>query len=352
MGSTITAETIIDGNTTTHIEYFYDSYGPYGFSIDGTFYYYVKNLQGDVTQIRDENNNLIASYVYDAWGKVLSTTEYTTNSIGAKNAIRYRGYYYDTESNLYYLNARYYDPQIKRFLNPDELLGANGGLVGYNMFAYCNNNPIMFVDYNGFTMCLNADGVIDGGRAESAKLIDRLKYILKFASLINPKVLVLALTLGGTLTLKGDTCATQVKTETKTATRAKEAEESLPIPRISGNDAIYYGATTNASGLVFQTGPMSFNEAICWAITHASIYSRKTNYGLYTKHVSDAFMMAATLSLTNPNFKNIDLTPLYPPEISISSKNPVSYYHYHVYERKFIRARPHFHVWYGDPVYN
>ena len=66
MGSTITAETIIDGNNTTKIEYFYDSYGPYGFSIDGTFYYYVKNLQGDVTQIRDENNNLIASYIYDA----------------------------------------------------------------------------------------------------------------------------------------------------------------------------------------------------------------------------------------------------------------------------------------------
>ena len=117
MGSTITAETIIDGTNTTHIEYFYDSYGPYGFSIDGTFYYYVKNLQGDVTQIRDENNNLIASYVYDAWGKVLSVTENTTNSIGAKNSIRYRGYYYDTESNLYYLNARYYDPQIKRFIS-------------------------------------------------------------------------------------------------------------------------------------------------------------------------------------------------------------------------------------------
>ena len=149
MGSTITAETIIDGNTTTHIEYFYDNYGPYGFSIDGTFYYYVKNLQGDVTQIRDENNNLIASYVYDAWGKVLSTTEYTTNSIGAKNAIRYRGYYYDTESDLYYLNARYYDPQIKRFISADENIGANSDMFGYNLYAYCGNNPVVRADYNG-----------------------------------------------------------------------------------------------------------------------------------------------------------------------------------------------------------
>ena len=62
MGSTITAETIIDGTNITYIEDFYDFYGPYGFSIDGAFYYYVKNLHGDVTQIRDENNNLIASY--------------------------------------------------------------------------------------------------------------------------------------------------------------------------------------------------------------------------------------------------------------------------------------------------
>ena len=59
MGSTITAETIIDGTNTTYIEYFYDNYGPYGFSIDGTFYYYVKNLQGDIIQIRDVDNNLV-----------------------------------------------------------------------------------------------------------------------------------------------------------------------------------------------------------------------------------------------------------------------------------------------------
>ena len=138
----------------------YDSYGPYGFSIDGTFYYYVKNLQGDVTQIRDENNNLIASYVYDAWGKVLSVTENNTNNIGAKNAIRYRGYYYDAESNLYYLNARYYDPQIKRFINPDAILGANGGLVGYNMYAYCNNDPVDYSDLSGNRMVLRPEDAI------------------------------------------------------------------------------------------------------------------------------------------------------------------------------------------------
>lgn len=161
----LTDRTNCHGNTTTHIEYFYDNYGPYGFSIDGTFYYYIKNLQGDVTQIRDTSNNLIASYVYDAWGKVLTVTENTTNGIGAKNAIRYRGYYYDAESNLYYLNARYYDPQIKRFVNEDEqnFLGADNSYISYNLYAYCSNNPIAMVDNTGHSGFLITLGVMAVG---------------------------------------------------------------------------------------------------------------------------------------------------------------------------------------------
>ena len=72
MGSTITAETKIDGNNTTKIEYFYDNYGSYGFSIDETFYY-VKNLHGDVTQVKDANNILIASYINNALRKSITT---------------------------------------------------------------------------------------------------------------------------------------------------------------------------------------------------------------------------------------------------------------------------------------
>lgn len=176
MGSTITAETVIDGNTTTYIEYFYDSYGPYGFSIDGTFYYYVKNLQGDVTQIRDENNNLIASYVYDAWGKVLSVTENNTSSIGTKNAIRYRGYYYDTESNLYYLNARYYDPQIKRFVSIDDtdvLFATAERLTDKNLFAYCDNNPVSRKDDSGDFWHILAGAIVGGIFGAVSSIVDQ-----------------------------------------------------------------------------------------------------------------------------------------------------------------------------------
>ena len=82
-------------------------------------------------------------------GEVLSVSGSLSSTVGAVNPFRYRGYYYDVETGWYYLNARYYDPKVGRFLSPDTILGANGGLQGYNLFAYCNNNPVMFADPSG-----------------------------------------------------------------------------------------------------------------------------------------------------------------------------------------------------------
>ena len=106
--------------------------------------------------IRNASGTLVAQYVYDAWGKNLQITDGSGNDVSADtshianiNPFRYRGYYYDVETGWYYLNARYYDPNVGRFLSPDTILGANGGLQGYNLFAYCNNNPVMFADPSG-----------------------------------------------------------------------------------------------------------------------------------------------------------------------------------------------------------
>ena len=107
-----------------------------------------KNLQGDILSIYDTNGTLVASYKYNAWGEC-SITNYTSAAIGNINPFRYRGYYYDTETDLYYLNARYYDPYTKRFVNADTYINANGDFDGFNMYAYCSNNPIMFVDITG-----------------------------------------------------------------------------------------------------------------------------------------------------------------------------------------------------------
>ena len=128
-------------------------------TFNGVTYYYVKNLQGDVTAIVDGSGATVATYVYDAWGNLISD-EPAENTIGHLNPIRYRGYVYDSESDLYYLQSRYYDPEIGRFINGDNPanLGVKG-LLSYNLFTYCGNNPVMGYDPYG---CWDFWGVATG----------------------------------------------------------------------------------------------------------------------------------------------------------------------------------------------
>lgn len=87
----------------------------------------------------------MAKYAYDAWGRVV----YSTGTMAAINPIRYRGYYYDAELGMYYLQSRYYDPALKRFINADGFVSTGRGFIGYNMFVYCNNNPVNRSDPTG-----------------------------------------------------------------------------------------------------------------------------------------------------------------------------------------------------------
>ena len=116
-----------------------------------TFYYYIyeKNLQGDIVAIYNTSGVRLVSYTYDAWGNVsVSNINISGTNAGAQyNPFRYRGYYYDEEIGLYYLNSRYYDPATGRFINSDGVLISS--LLGYNLFAYCENNPVIRVDNNG-----------------------------------------------------------------------------------------------------------------------------------------------------------------------------------------------------------
>ena len=159
-GSRILSEKRMVNNIVRNtIYYVYDANGAViGMEYNGTKYWYDKNLQGDVVGIRNASGTLVAQYVYDAWGNHRQITDGSGNDVSDNpnhianiNPFRYRGYYYDTETGWYYLNTRYYDPNVGRFLSPDTILGANGGLLGYNLYAYCNNNPVMFVDPSG--MC-------------------------------------------------------------------------------------------------------------------------------------------------------------------------------------------------------
>ena len=128
----------------------YDAGGvPQTITYNGTTYYYVTNLQGDVMAILDGTGAAVAQYTYDAWGKVLSTTGYLSDTVGWLNPLRYRGYVYDVNSGLYYLQSRYYDADVGRFINADGYVSTGQGFLSNNMFAYCLNNPTNFVDSHG-----------------------------------------------------------------------------------------------------------------------------------------------------------------------------------------------------------
>lgn len=106
-------------------------------------YVYGKNGQGDIIYIFNITGDKVAEFAYDAWGKPVSSQYYNSNNNPGVifSPFRYRGYWYDEETGLYYLNSRYYNPAWGRFLNADIYLNANGDIIGYNLFAYCGNNP-------------------------------------------------------------------------------------------------------------------------------------------------------------------------------------------------------------------
>ena len=138
----------VGGNT---LYFSYDASGtPLSVTYNGTEYYYATNLQGDVVAILDDDGDAVVSYTYDAWGRPLTTTGDLSSTLGTHNPLRYRGYVYDHETSLYYLQSRYYNPTIGRFLNADAFASTGQGLLGNNMFAYCMNNPT-----NGCDPCGN-----------------------------------------------------------------------------------------------------------------------------------------------------------------------------------------------------
>ena len=112
-----------------------------------TEYFYVKNLQGDILKVITATGTEAAAYTYDAWGKLLTSS----GDMADVNPLRYRGYFYDTETGLYYLQSRYYDPEVGRWINIDnvEYLGTEDELISYNLFTYCLNNPVNRTDENG-----------------------------------------------------------------------------------------------------------------------------------------------------------------------------------------------------------
>ncbi len=159
VGTKILKSIIKVGNEERTIKYKYvlDKLEGFVYTKDGISkeYRYERNIFGDITRLYNSEGSIEATYVYDAYGRVKvinSIGEEDTNIefIGNINPFRYRGYYFDIETGLYYLNSRYYDPELGRFISPDtmEYLSPNN-INGLNLYCYCNNNPINKYDSTG-----------------------------------------------------------------------------------------------------------------------------------------------------------------------------------------------------------
>ena len=157
--TTLSGKIIREKYGTTTIDYLYDNEGrSYKLILDlnGTKIhgYFALNLQGDVIAIIDSTGEVAVTYEYDAWGREIASS--TAGDYGsrlyAENRLKYRGYYYDSETGFYYLNSRYYDPEIGRFLSADNIelvLSSQSTLSDKNLYAYCDNNPVMRMDADG-----------------------------------------------------------------------------------------------------------------------------------------------------------------------------------------------------------
>lgn len=143
-----------DGKNTMYFQYDIDE-TPIGFIYNNLQFFYRTNPYGDIIALMSEEGNIIATYNYDAWGKLLSIDlpydDDVYKEIANSNPLRYRGYYYDNETGYYYLQSRYYDPSICRFINADNLMFLDGYTdTGLNLFAYCCNNPVNYTDPSGY----------------------------------------------------------------------------------------------------------------------------------------------------------------------------------------------------------
>ena len=149
------------------INYIYGANGSLlGFKYRGQTYYYHYSPMGDVMAIYTSPTNVVARYHYGPWGELLYIANGSNANVSSDpthianiNPIRYRGYYYDTETGFYYVSSRYYDPEIKRWISPEPNVDygefdEGAGLIGYNVYAYCANNPIKYKDETGESITL------------------------------------------------------------------------------------------------------------------------------------------------------------------------------------------------------
>lgn len=157
-----------------------------GLKYNNQLYYYKKNYQQDIIGIYNSSYEEIVKYKYDSWGNIISITDNNNQeitdvtNIGLINLFRYRSYYYDTETNLYYLNSRYYNPEWGRFINADIMISKDKH--SKNLFAYCDNNPVTRIEVDGASWIFIgavsvAAGIVSAGAKAVSNVVHKKKAL-------------------------------------------------------------------------------------------------------------------------------------------------------------------------------
>ena len=133
----------------------------------GADYYYIRDGLMCITGLVDANGGAVVNYRYDSWGKLISITGSMAGTLGKDNPYRYKGYYYDDETGMYYLKSRYYQPEICRFISADVYIATELNMNGSNMYSYCKNNPVMLMDSDGSFAILAIAGAFLAEKATS-----------------------------------------------------------------------------------------------------------------------------------------------------------------------------------------
>lgn len=247
---------IFEKSNQNIISYIYYNNSIMGLTINGEKYYFLKNGQNDVVGIIDNNGDLVVSYTYDPFGNIIKTEGSLKNTIGVINPIRYKSYYYDNETGLYYLNSRYYDPSCGRFISPDDTI--------YLMGTYLLNN----ISKNLYVYCLN-DFVnrIDELGTSSRVMLNIAKFLFADVNFINEKYLgatMLILNGGNIYNAFHETA--QILASKKLQSKGLNCALEVPCKKYNGNGEIdilannkyvyevknYFDSLTKAQNQVYE----------------------------------------------------------------------------------------------------
>ena len=276
MAGDLLASETCNGKTTWYI---YDSGANLVATvIDGKYYYYVRNIQNDIVALVDESGKTVVNYVYDSWGKLLRITGSLKDTVGIQNPFRYRGYYYDNETGMYYLKNRYYDPGLRRFICSDEMgsLDIQENIDDCNLYSYCDNNPIARKDTEGDVWVhLLIGAAIGAGVSVAVEITSQIIETRSLKKLDMKNVAIAA----GTGAISGAFAATGFGVGAQMAVNAVDSIGGYMIGQalhggiktINKKDAISNGVLGGVSGFIGGPGANGKTMVKAWKLADKAI---------------------------------------------------------------------------------